>query len=86
MTHLYRLILKSLRSYHTSISKDAELKDLLRNVEILYYKELYNQCHYGLKKAENLALGIHGMYAKVYEGTNFNVTKIIGIGFLLFDH
>jgi endo-1,3(4)-beta-glucanase len=30
-------------------------------------------------KAENLALGVHGMYAKVYEGANFNVTNIIKI-------
>ena len=30
-------------------------------------------------KAENLSLGIHGMYAKVYAGDNFNVTNIIEI-------
>jgi endoglucanase Acf2 len=30
-------------------------------------------------RAENLALGVHGIYAKVYEGINFNVTNIIKI-------
>ena len=30
-------------------------------------------------KAENLTLGVHGMYAKVYECTNFNVTNIVQI-------
>ena len=30
-------------------------------------------------KASNLGLGIHGMYAKVYAGTNFNVTNIVEV-------
>ena len=30
-------------------------------------------------KAENLSLGIHGFYAKVFAGTNFNVTNIIKV-------
>ncbi len=30
-------------------------------------------------KAENLVLGVHGMYAKVYENTNFGVTNIVQI-------
>lgn len=30
-------------------------------------------------KAEDLTLGVHGMYAKVYENTNFNVTNIVQI-------
>ncbi|WP_299016954.1 glycosyl hydrolase [uncultured Polaribacter sp.] len=30
-------------------------------------------------KAENLSLGIHGMYAKIYEGDKFNVTNIVSI-------
>lgn len=53
--YLRRLILKSLRNYHASISKDAELKDVLRNVEILYHKELYTACQQELKVAERLA-------------------------------
>ncbi len=30
-------------------------------------------------KADDLGLGIHGFYAKVYEGENFNVTNIINV-------
>lgn len=30
-------------------------------------------------KAENLVLGVHGMYAKVHENTGFNVTNIVDI-------
>jgi endo-1,3(4)-beta-glucanase len=30
-------------------------------------------------KAKNLALGVHGMYAKVFSGANFNVTNIVKI-------
>lgn len=30
-------------------------------------------------KADNLTLGIHGMYAKIYDGENFNVTNIVSI-------
>jgi hypothetical protein len=53
--YLRQLILKSLRNYHHGISRNAELKDALRNVEILYHKELYPHCQIELKKAEGLA-------------------------------
>lgn len=54
--YLYKLLLKSLRNYHSELSKAAQLKDLLRNIEILYYKELYDQCHFEIQKAEKIAL------------------------------
>lgn len=50
-SYLRQFILKSLRNFHTKISKDAELKDALRNVEILFHKELYPLCYGELKKA-----------------------------------
>ena len=53
--YLRRLILKSLRNYHAGISKDAELKDVLRNVEILYNKELFRQCDLELRRADAIA-------------------------------
>lgn len=53
--YLNNLILASLRSYHAKISKDAELKDTLRNIEILFKKELLDQCFYEIQKAEKLA-------------------------------
>lgn len=53
--YLRSLILKSLRNFHSGISKDAELKDILRNVEILFNKELFGLCETELKRAENIA-------------------------------
>ncbi len=41
--YLYKLILKSLRSYYSEISTDSELKILLHESEILIAKQLYNQ-------------------------------------------
>ena len=54
--YLRKLILKSLRNFHAGISKDAELKDILRNIEILYNKELFLHCESQLAVAERLAI------------------------------
>src|SRR3990172_2607926 len=53
--YLQKLILKSLRNYHAGISRDAELKDTLRNIETLYNKELFTHCRRELKRAEVIA-------------------------------
>ena len=53
--YLNKLILKSLRNYHSKISSDAELKDLLREIEILFRKELFEQCGNIINKAEKTA-------------------------------
>ena len=53
--YLNALILKSLRNYHAHLSKDAEVKDLLRNVEILFRRELYRHCEEELGKAQKVA-------------------------------
>lgn len=53
--YLRKAILKSLRNYHAEVSMHAELKDVLRNVEILYHKELYELSLRELKKAEQIA-------------------------------
>ncbi|MGQ0827490.1 MAG: hypothetical protein ACT4ON_03740 [Bacteroidota bacterium] len=53
--YLYNLILKSLNSYHTELSIDSQIKELLRNVEILYSKTLYKQCSKVLARAKELA-------------------------------
>lgn len=54
--YLSKLILKSLRNFHSKVSKDAELKDLMREVDLLFRKELFDHCHYALEKAEKIAL------------------------------
>jgi hypothetical protein len=53
--YLNKLILKSLRNYHSKISSDAELKDLLREIEILFRKELFEQCGDAINKTEKIA-------------------------------
>lgn len=53
--YLRKLILKSLRNFHARLSGDAELKDILRNIEILYTKELFQHCETELKRAAAVA-------------------------------
>lgn len=64
--YLRNLIMDALRSFHGNISKDAELKEILRNVEILFNKELYALCETELKKAEQLAER-YELYTGMYE-------------------
>lgn len=52
---LYEQILRSLDSFHSNSSIDAELKRLLHSVEILYKKTLYSQASKLLKSAKKLA-------------------------------
>ncbi len=53
--HLYRLILKSLRSYYSDHSVSSQLKQEIKNVEILYRKALYKECNKFVKRAKQLA-------------------------------
>lgn len=53
--YLQESIYKSLRNYHASSSLSVQLKDLIKNVEICFDKELYNHCALEIAKAEKLA-------------------------------
>lgn len=53
--HLYKLILKSLRGFHSDNSVSAILKEEIKNVELLYKKSLYKECRKFLIRAKNLA-------------------------------
>jgi len=53
--YLYSLILKSLQGYHSTISIDSTLKNLLLQIEILYNKALYDACEKMLSRAKKLA-------------------------------
>lgn len=53
--HLYKLILKSLRGFHSDNSVSAILKEEIKNVELLYKKSLYKECRKFLLRAKNLA-------------------------------
>ncbi|NER13009.1 hypothetical protein GWK08_06135 [Leptobacterium flavescens] len=53
--YLKNRILLSLRNYHSRISVNAELLDIIRNIEILFHKGLYTLCESELKRAEKKA-------------------------------
>ncbi|WP_109851166.1 hypothetical protein [Aquimarina sp. AU58] len=53
--YLKQRILQSLRNYHSRISKNAELIDIIRNVEILFHKGQYTICLSELNRAEKKA-------------------------------
>ena len=53
--HLYKLILKSLRSYYSEQSVSSSLKQEIKNVEILYNKALYKECEKFVGRAKETA-------------------------------
>ena len=53
--HLYKLILKSLRSFYSDNSVSAVLRTEIKNIEILYRKALYKECTKYLIKAKKTA-------------------------------
>ncbi len=50
--YLMQVILKSLRSYHAAISKEAELRDRLHEIEILFRRDLFDLCERAITRAE----------------------------------
>ncbi|MGB0165967.1 MAG: hypothetical protein ACPF8V_03835 [Luteibaculum sp.] len=53
--HLYKLILKSLRSYHADNSAASQLKQEIKNIELLFRKALFKECSKFLKRAKKIA-------------------------------
>ena len=53
--HLYKLILKSLRSYHSDTSSSSILKQEIKNIEILFRKALFKECAKFLIRAKKIA-------------------------------
>lgn len=53
--HLYKLILKSLRSFYSEHSVSSLLKQEIKNVEILYQKALYRECEKFVARAKEIA-------------------------------
>lgn len=53
--HLYKLILKSLRSFYSEQSVSSSLKQEIKNVEILYSKALYKECEKFVQRAKEIA-------------------------------
>src|SRR5690606_13785244 len=53
--HLYKLILKSLRSYYSEDSVKSILKQEIKNIEILFNKALYKECEKFIIRAKKIA-------------------------------
>lgn len=53
--HLYKLILKSLRSFHADNSISSVLRQEIKNIEILYKKALFSECNKLVARAKQLA-------------------------------
>lgn len=53
--HLYKLLLKSLRAYYSDRTVSSQLKQEIKNVEILYKKALYKECNKFVKRAKAVA-------------------------------
>jgi hypothetical protein len=87
--YLQQSILKSLRSFHVASSSSLIIKDLLKNIEICFYKELYNQCVLEIQKAERIAIQTENdialleilnwkrKVAQTKSPNNFNLKEII---------
>lgn len=53
--HLYKLVLKALRAYHSEASVSGLLKQEIKNIEILYDKALYTEANKTLHRAKRVA-------------------------------
>ncbi|MBI1268019.1 MAG: hypothetical protein GC193_11375 [Cryomorphaceae bacterium] len=60
--HLYKLILKSLRAYHADNSVSSQLKQEIKNIEILYNKALFKECNKFLMRAKKQAIDYEKFY------------------------
>lgn len=54
--YLTELILKALKNYHSDTSVHSKLLDLLKDIELLFDKELYDLCYSKIHKAEDIAV------------------------------
>jgi hypothetical protein len=60
--HLYKLILKSLRSFYSEDSLNSILKQEIKNIEILYNKALYKECEKFVNRAKKIAKETENFY------------------------
>ena len=60
--HLYKLILKSLRNFYADQSVKSQLKQEIKNVEVLYQKALYKECSKFVKRAKKIAIEYEKFY------------------------
>lgn len=63
--HLYKLILKSLRLYHSDKSSGSILKQEIKNIEILFRKALFKECAKYLARAKKIAVKNEKFYYSI---------------------
>jgi tetratricopeptide (TPR) repeat protein len=73
--HLYKLILKALRSYYGETSVSSMLKQEIKNIEILYNKALFEECAKFLERAKKLAQKYEKFYY-LFELINWEKTLL----------
>jgi hypothetical protein len=73
--HLYKLILKALRSYYGDTSVSSILKQEIKNIEILYNKALYDECNKFLLRAKKMAIRYEKFYY-LFELINWEKTLL----------
>ncbi len=84
--HLYKLILKALRGFHSDQSPSSKLQEDIRNIEILYEKALYKECNKFIKRGKAFAYKNEKFYylidllawekrlsEEAYESGNFSI-------------
>lgn len=60
--HLYKTILKSLRSFHADRSVSSILRQEIKNIEILFFKALYKECGKFISRAKKMAYEYEKFY------------------------
>lgn len=73
--HLYKLILKALRSYYGETSVSSMLKQEIKNIEILYNKALFEECGKFLERAKKIAQKYEKFYY-LFELINWEKTLL----------
>ena len=73
--HLYKVILKALRSFYGETSISSMLKQEIKNIEILYNKALFDECNKFLDRAKKLAIKYEKFYY-LYELINWEKTLL----------
>ena len=73
--HLYKLILKSLRNYHSDNSVSSILRQEIKNIEILYKKALYKECNKFVNRAKKMARS-HEKFYYWFELINWEKTLL----------
>ncbi|MFN8775487.1 MAG: tetratricopeptide repeat protein [Flavobacteriales bacterium] len=73
--HLYKLILKALRSYYGDTSISSILKQEIKNIEILYNRALFDECNKFLIRAKKLAVQYEKFYY-LFELINWEKTLL----------